>query len=443
MKSIRKTASTALALLLICTAGFPAVATMAVKEVAVPPMPVSTFFVSTGSETGTGTPVSVSAEDLPDMNFSKLQISPRYSYTELMPGESEQITITVTNRDNKTISIDPMVVSQPYSDHIFDETWITVTPASAELEPDAEEEFTIAVTIPDDADRGHYGVQIAFTDDVMPTPYPMPYPNYINAFDFSVEVWKPPVVQIQPSNIYDRVESGREYDYQIHLKNTGEEEIKIAPKVGGEGMRYGWRGMMAPAFEDDAITIDAPPVVPAGGNATVGVHLSVPAGAKGRYEGGLDLNIDDPSIDEWNSLVHLSFEVWTQPTEPFVRTFTAETDLPMTIDIVSNQYRYGMSAGGSSSDEQPSFDVTLGGPNGDVIPDLTMVAYHGSVDLGGNTVSPYMPPGAVGDSGMYHEGYTSYIERYTADGAVGDWTLGVLPHYAEEFSYTITIGDAD
>ena len=76
MKSIRKTASTALALLLICTAGFPAVATMAVKEVAVPPMSVSTFFVSTGSETGTGTPVSVSAEDLPDMNFSKLQISP-------------------------------------------------------------------------------------------------------------------------------------------------------------------------------------------------------------------------------------------------------------------------------------------------------------------------------------------------------------------------------
>ncbi|MEA1943941.1 MAG: hypothetical protein U9N07_01150 [Euryarchaeota archaeon] len=423
MKRIHKTASMALALLLICTAGIPAMATMAVKEVV-------------------GTPMPVSAGDLPDMNFSKLQISPRHSYTELMPGESEEITVTVTNKDNKTILVAPAVKDRPYNEYIFDETWVTVTPASAELKPDAEEEFTIAVTVPDDADRGHYGVQIAFTDDVMQTLYPMPYPNYINTFDLSVEVWKPPVIQIQPSDIYDRVESGKKYDYQINLKNIGEEDIEIDPKVGGERMYYGSRST-AQAFEDDAITIDAPSVVPAGGTVTVDLHLVVPVGAKGRYNGAIDLNIDDPSIDEWNSLVHLSFEVWTQPTEPFVKTFTAETTAPITIYIVSNQYRYGMSAGGSSSDEQPSFDVTLREPDGDATPDLTMVTYHGSVDLGGNTVSPYLPPGAVGDSGIYHEGHTSYIERYTANGAAGDWTLGVLPHYAEEFSYTITIGDAD
>ncbi len=424
MKRIRKTASMALALLLICTAGIPAMATMAVKDVV-------------------GTPMPVSAGDLPDMNFSKLQISPRHSYTELMLGESEEITVTVTNKDNKTISVDPMVVSQPYSEYIFDETWVTVTPASAELKPDAEEEFIIAVTVPDDADRGHYGVQIAFTDDVMQTPYPTPYPNYINAFDFSVEVWKPPVIQIQPSYMHDRVESGRGYDYQINLKNIGEEDIKIDPKIGGERMHYGGSGMMAPAFEDDAITIDAPPVVPAGGIATVNVHLVVPDGAKGRYEGAIDLNIDDPSIDEWNGMVHLSFEVWTQPTEPFVKTFTAETTVPITIDIVSTQYRYGMSAGGSSNDEQPSFDVTIRGPDRDATLNLTTVTYHGSVDLGGNTVSPYIPPGAVGDSGMYNEGHTSYIERYTVDGAAGDWKLGILPHYAEEFNYIIAIGDTE
>jgi len=68
-----------------------------------------------------------------------------------------------------------------------------------------------------------------------------------------------------------------------------------------------------------------------------------------------------------------------------------------------------------------------------------MATYRGSVNLGG---SDCIPPWEIDSSGMYDEGSTSYVERYTADGAVGELELGILPRYAEGFEYIITIGDA-
>jgi len=423
-----RTVSMILTFLLIAGACIPAVAVAEVPE----PIPLEPLMMRTME----------GSSDLTDTDFLKLQISPRHSQTELMPGDSDEITVTVTNKNNVTVPVNPVAVDQPYSEYVFDEEWITITPASAELGPDDEMEFTIAVAIPEDADRGHYSLQVAFTDDVMPTPYPSPYPMYINALDLHINVWTPPVIQIQPSHIYDRVESGKGYDYQINLKNVGEEDIEIDPKLGGEQW-YGYdRGMMS-AFENDAITIDAPQVVPAGGTATVTVHLSVPEDAKGRYEGGLDLNIDDPSIDEWGGLIHLSFEVWTQPTTHYVTAFATDTAAPITIEIESNRYRYDMCGGGSSESsdsEEPSFDVVLRGSTGEEVTlTRTAVEYHGYVNLGGSDCAP---PWEIESHGMYDEGSTSYVERYTADGAVGTWKLCILPHYVEEFEYTITIGDA-
>jgi hypothetical protein len=75
-----------LALLLISAAGVPAA--MAAVLVPIPePMPVM--------------------EDSPDMNFSKLRISPQHYGVDLMPGESDKITVTVTNKNNETVSVVP------------------------------------------------------------------------------------------------------------------------------------------------------------------------------------------------------------------------------------------------------------------------------------------------------------------------------------------------
>ncbi len=46
-------------------------------------------------------------------------------------------------------------------------------------------------------------------------------------------------------------------------------------------------------------------------------------------------------------------------------------------------------------------------------------------------------------SGIYDEFRINYIERYNTNGAAGEWELGILPHYVEEFEYTIRIEDTD
>ncbi|HIE32246.1 MAG TPA: hypothetical protein EYP67_07725 [Methanosarcinales archaeon] len=427
MKRPCKRVSVVLALLLISASGAPVMAAMTA-------MPVKEITV-TGVRS-----IPAPPEDLPDMNFSKLRISPRNDWIEMTPGDSEEVTVTVKNIDNKTIPVEPMIISRPYSDYIFEEDWVTITPASAELNPDSEEEFTITIEIPDVAERGYYSTQVAFTEDVMPTPYPTPYQNYINTFDLDVEVWKPPVIRVQPSHVYDRVASGRKYDYEIHIENIGEEDVEIDPEIRDGGRYYGLYST-AQAFDGDAITIDAPSVVPAGGNATINMHLSVPDGAKGGYNGELDLNIDDSAtIHKWDeTAIYLSFEVWTQPTEYFVKTFTTETDGAITIDLISNRWgKYGMCRSTDQSDEDPSFDVNLSGPNGDAALSLTGIAIQGSVNLGG---SDCVPPWESASDEIYNEGYGGHRERYTADGAAGDWELMILPHHIEAFEYMITIGD--
>ena len=342
-----------------------------------------------------------------------------------------------------------MIIKEPYSEHIVDEDWVTITPAAAELKADGgEDKFTIAIMIPDDADLGYYGVMIAFTDDAKPYPFPepQPHPSYVNTLNINIDVWKPPVVRILPSRIRDRVEPGKRYDYAITLKNTGDYDINIDPETV-DVRRYGWHDTPQ-AFEDDAISIDAPASVPANGTATVNVHLEVPAGAKGSYKGEINLGINDPSMGRWDEeggTVRLRFRVWEQPTEPFLKVFAIDADAPITILIESRKHKWsGMYRidSGDGSDCEPCFNLTLKGPDGTVALAPTRVTYHGAVSLSGISTYGYAPPGEVGIDEVYNEDYTSYTEEHLANGTIGNWELGILPHYVEEFEYTIAIGDA-
>ena len=434
-----------LLLALVCAAAVPGVTTAAAEEFAVvgtgvtSPVPESTPEMWVVAEGPSEIP------DMPELKITMLRINPDWYDVELMPGDSDEITVTVVNPNNETVLVDPMVIEDPYSDYPFDKDWITITPASAELGPDGgEEKFTIAVAVPDGADLGYHDLRIAFTDDAKPEPYPTPYPSYVNTFDLDVEVWKPPVVQILSSYIRDRVESGKGYDYAVTLKNTGDEDIAIDPKLV-DVERYGWHDTV-PAFEDDAITIGAPSSVPANGTATVNIHLEVPAGAKGRYNGEINLGIDDPSMGSWDEeggTIRLRLDVWEQPTEPFIKAFVTEIDSPIMILVESSRRKWFGACridGGDGGDCEPYFDLTLEGPNGTATLAPTMITYHGSVSLSGR--SKYVPPGEMEIDEVYQEDYTSYTEEYMADGAIGNWELGILPHYVEEFEYTVAIGEA-
>ncbi|MEA1895236.1 MAG: hypothetical protein U9N36_08565, partial [Euryarchaeota archaeon] len=101
--------SMVLTFLLIAGACIPAVSAVPIppSPSSVPPSPVVVPMGDSG--------------DLTDTDFQKLQISPRHANMELEPGKSDEITVTVTNKDNMTVPVNPIVVDQPYSDYIFDE----------------------------------------------------------------------------------------------------------------------------------------------------------------------------------------------------------------------------------------------------------------------------------------------------------------------------------
>lgn len=382
------------------------------------------------------------------IEFTRLQVKPGYSDMQLKPGSGDKITVTVTNKDNKTVTVTPFVARQSYGEYLFEENWITITPASADIAPDSKKEFTIEVNIPADADTGHYGTQVAFTNDMIPTLYPTPYPQYINNMQLSVNVWTPPKVQILTPYISSRVETGQEYDFEIKLKNIATRDIPIDPNMADDNMydikyRSGPFSMMSQAFEDDAITITAPSVVKAGETAIVNVHLKVPDDAKGSYSGAIVLNIDDSSIQELEGQVQMNFIVWTQPATPYEKSFSSRIDAPITIELNSQQYSFELWIGAGTNtgnDELPSFVTTLINPSGEEV-ELTLIktTYSGSVNLG---MSDF-PPWEMDGEGIYQEVQTGYSEIFTAPGAVGDWILKVLPSNVETFSYSITVGSPE
>lgn len=385
-------------------------------------------------------PIPVTGEMVAEqaINFTKLEISPPYINIMLQPGESKEMTVTLKNKEKKAVSIKPNTVLAPYGGYNVDPEWIKVTPESAEIPAGGSQKFTIKVTVPVDASIGNSGVQIAFTDEIMPTPYPNPFPSYIHALQVSLDIWTTPKIQIMTPYINDMLEAGKEYDYEIKLKNTGKETINIDPEMSSDNNRYsgGQFGQMSAAFTDDAITITSPPNVPAGVTEIIKVHVKVPKDAKGSYNGAINLNIDDTSIQVWEGTVQMSFNIWTQPAEAFERVFNLKEAAPITIEIISgtNYNPYGQGMG--ENKKEPSFETTIVGPTGNVEIKAIKTVIKGIVNLGGQ-----IPPWELDSKGIYQENGVQLIETYKVSGSPGEWKLKVLPNNSESFEYSISIGE--
>ncbi|VVB86258.1 Uncharacterised protein [uncultured archaeon] len=377
-------------------------------------------------------------------NFTKLEILPRYGNFRLQPGESKEMTITIKNKEKKVVSLKPNIVIPPFSEYIMDKEWITVTPASADIPSEGSQKFTLKASVPKDASAGFYNAQVAFTDEEIPSPYPQPVPNYVHSFSLSMDVWTPPIIQITTPYISDQLEAGKEYDYEIKLKNTGDKEVAIAPKISQENYMYGPYGTAGSAFPDSAITITAPKSVPAGTTESVKIHVKVPADSKGMYNGMIDLGIEDPSIQRFGGSggVNLNFNVWKQPTEPFVKSFTLKQPSPVTIEVSSSYfgdlYKLAMLASGmgTGNAKEPSFEIYLEGGTGKAELKLEKTVIKGGVSMGGQ-----IPPWEVDSTGIYQDIGTQHIETYTANIPAGEWKLKVLPRDTDKFEYTITIGE--
>ncbi len=369
------------------------------------------------------------------VNFTKIEVSPQYGNLRLQPGESKELKVTVRNREKKEVSVKPKVVMFPYGGYMVNTEWITVTPASAAIPAGDNQKFTIKATIPKDASIGGSGLQIAFTDEVMPAPYPQPVPSYVHAFQLSVEIWTPPKLQITPSYISDQLEANKEYDYEIKLKNTGDQAIGISPKLGSEP-GYGPYGITSPILTEDSVTITSPKSIPPGATEIVKIHVRVPPEAKGYYSGYVDLGIDDPSVRDWEGRINLNFNIWKQPAEPFEKTFTLKEETPIMIEISSSSF-YGYPAGksGGAKTPEPSFETTLEGPAGKVNLTVTKTVTKGNVNMGGDR-----PPWEIDSESIYQEMGVQRIETYKANGSPGEWKLRVLPRNTQGFEYSIIIG---
>lgn len=402
-------------------------------------MALAIFAVSAAGSEIAVEPINVGVPDQIDMtNFTKIEISPQYGNFRLQPGESKEMTVTVRNKENKTVSVKPFTVLAPYGSYTAYPEWVTIAPETAKIPAGGSQKFTVKVTVPADASIGGSGLQIAFTNETMPAPYPMPYPNYIHVFQLSLDIWTMPKIQIMNQYINDMLEAGKEYDYEVKLKNTGKEAIKIDPKMSSDNAFYGGPyGPMTAAFTDDAITITSPSSVPAGATETVKIHVKVPIDSKGQYNGGINLNIDDPSIRDYEGRVQLYFNVWTQPTEPFVKNFNMKEAAPLTIEISSSfgyGYPYGMP--NANNKKEPSFETTIEGPSGKVDSIVTKTMIKGGVNLGGQ-----LPPWELDSKGIYQENGVQLVETYKVSGTKGAWKLKVLPKNTESFEYSITIGE--
>ena len=95
--------------------------------------------------------VTSSEENAEAVDYTKLQISPRYNNFRIKPGGEEEFTVKVKNKENESVFTSPRLETMLYGEYFMEEEWITFEPGSAEIESEEVQEYTVTVKIPEDA----------------------------------------------------------------------------------------------------------------------------------------------------------------------------------------------------------------------------------------------------------------------------------------------------
>ena len=419
---------------------------------------VNGYYIMRGDDTETRgqpkvpIPVPPKVPEGPDVSeYTQLRISPSYERLEMEPGDKRVFTVEVKHDENKSVSTQVFIETPPYSEYTIEKDWITVEPESAEIAVASMQKYNVTVELPADAELGYYSAQIVFTNDTWSMQYPEKFPAYVNTCELSINVWRPPVVFFWPRHMSDRVKAGKSYEYEILLENIGDTAIAINPEIEGEERRiielplppfpYGYEEGRMP---NDWLTIEAPATVPAHSTATVNVTIDVPEDASGWYDTKINLNIDDPSIEEWDGIVYVKLEVWKPPTTPYYDKFVVEQGDAFSVMVSARQYPYDKGYSGME-EEEPSFNTVLLDPNGvTVTQESTKTVKKREVSLGlGMKYGPWGPyPEDAASEDQYHVISTEYSKTYEVTNATGGtWTLEILPINVQDFEYTIETGE--
>jgi P pilus assembly chaperone PapD len=375
------------------------------------------------------------------VSYTKLEMMPSYMNFVVEPGEKKEMTVTVRNRDTKSVHVQPVVRQQPYGGpYVAESSWFVVAPASADIPAGESAKFTVTTTVPGGTVRGSYSSMLTFTDEAYPTPYPQPYPNYIHTLGLSVSVASSPVILISTPYISDQLESGGEYSYIIDVKNKGKTPLALNARIGDESYpSYGPYGPQSPPLDAKSFTVSGPFNLPPGQNGTITIKVNVPRNASGYFNGNVDLGIDDPAIRMEENRIQLNFLIWKQPEAGFSKKFMVTSQEPISLELSSAMpMMMPVTETGTPRDmprREPSFDATLTGPDGNANLVLVEKVIKGSVNLGGD------PMLSNGDRpGQYQESGTQYIFTYSTQGKPGEWTLAVMPRNTQSFEYKISQG---
>lgn len=373
-------------------------------------------------------------------NYTVHTIDPSSYSVYLTAGNSKTFTVSFTNEGNETLNVTPKLVDTPYNNDKLNESWITISPASIEINPGMEQDFEVEVDVPEDEERGYYQTYIVFTDDSEPSVEGYTDPRYVNKMDLYVSVQARPKLELQSSSISDTLEAGKEYEYMIKMKNVADKDITIDPEVTEyDGVYYGLNyGSGNSAFSDDLIEISAPSTIKAGEIANMTIRVPVPENATGTYNGYIEMNVDGKENDGSAPQINLYFTIRKQPAVPFVKTFSTTTTDPIKIEISTDTYSSDMGLRISPKKEEPSFELCLKCNSNPVNMTLEKIIQSGNVYTGG-----YYPVWAMDDSKIYQNSGTRYTETYTIPGAIGDWELIIIPKNTEYFGYSITFGDSE
>lgn len=370
------------------------------------------------------------AEEDSTSNYTSLYVEEDYHHLELKPGEAFSFEATVENGEDETVTLTPHVFVPEIGDRPIKSDWVTIE-GDTTLDPDEETTFSITVSVPKDAELGRYRGWVSFTNETIS--YPGRPPRPVHAASFSVEVWKEPTVTIETErHIHRQVKAGETFTRTIEIKNSGDQSVPVSPELNVE---RGHRRAREDSIKREWIDIEAPTEIAPGETGTVEISVSIPESAdRGDYDTEIDLGLKDPARPDrdsyWQQL-HLHFQVWKQPEDPYTTSFAVGEDVEtVTLTLETHTRRYTEQA----TVAPPSFDVTFVGPNGTEI-DAKRVqrSDHGYVDLGGDDDRR----NAEDDSAYAVRGGRTTFTYRIEEPAAGDWTATIMPHNTVEFSYEI------
>jgi len=359
---------------------------------------------------------------------AKLKITPAFKHTRLQPGESESFEIKVKNIGDKDVTVKPELVQMPYAPNTVDEDWLKIEPEKTVLKAKEECRIKIEVSVPRDAEKGFYSAMIALTNDTVASPYPTPYPMYVNKLMLSVNVWIPPQVVIKQRYIHDVVEAGKNYEYKIIIENMGDRGVTLNPVLKNERIYYDFYSPVQ--LTEDMVQIESPKQIPPKSKAEVKIRVNVPADAKGVLRGGVQLNIDDPGLDEWMQRIDINLNVWQKPTEPYVKEVVVENVSKLRFEVSATSQAFRMYRSVNAD-----FDVKIKSPSGYI-----NIKPSKKVEVVGVTLSAsYLPPWEGESEGIYRVTKTEKTEVYIIENPEnGVWRIEVMPK-CNEFSLKVEV----